>query len=376
MAICKVKCPNCGEISEVEANDFNVVCKFCGVPFMPKEGIDCYNNHISQLVNNLNVDTVNVNTENIDNYALLGIASLKEKNHEKCGFYADDILKRNPSSCDGLLLKAYFVSDNYSKEEGIRYYLLAYENAPENKKDLIISTFKENMLEYSSENFSFLFATLINKKAYFDLFKYALSIFFSLYSEKPLVYEETLKITTLIDYFKTDKTNLDNNLVLLDSLLVLLENEEVVNAIDLNIINKQVEKGLNKKQIKLYSYYFYINDHSIVNFDLENESKNLENYLNKHAYQLTTLKGGCYVATCVYGSYNTQEVWTLRRFRDFFLKKHILGRLFIKLYYSISPTLIRLFRNKKWFVSFNKKVLNSFVKYLNSRGYSSSPYRD
>ena len=321
-------------------------------------------------------DTVNVNTENIDNYALLGIASLKEKNHEKCGFYADDILKRNPSSCDGLLLKAYFVSDNYSKEEGIRYYLLAYENAPENKKDLIISTFKENMLEYSSENFSFLFATLINKKAYFDLFKYALSIFFSLYSEKPLVYEETLKITTLIDYFKTDKTNLDNNLVLLDSLLVLLENEEVVNAIDLNIINKQVEKGLNKKQIKLYSYYFYINDHSIVNFDLENESKSLENYLNEHAYQLTTLKGGCYVATCVYGSYNAQEVWTLRRFRDFFLKKHILGRLFIKLYYSISPTLIRLFRNKKWFVSFNKKALNSFVKHLNSRGYSSSPYRD
>ena len=26
--------------------------------------------------------------------------------------------------------------------------------------------------------------------------------------------------------------------------------------------------------------------------------------------------GGCYVATCVYGSYDCPQVWTLRRFRD------------------------------------------------------------
>ena len=27
-------------------------------------------------------------------------------------------------------------------------------------------------------------------------------------------------------------------------------------------------------------------------------------------------KQGCYVATCVYGSYDCPEVWILRRFRD------------------------------------------------------------
>ncbi len=27
-------------------------------------------------------------------------------------------------------------------------------------------------------------------------------------------------------------------------------------------------------------------------------------------------KNGCYIATCVYGSYDCPEVWTLRRFRD------------------------------------------------------------
>lgn len=53
--------------------------------------------------------------------------------------------------------------------------------------------------------------------------------------------------------------------------------------------------------------------------------------------------GGCYVATCVYGSYDCPKVWTLRRFRDNVLAKSIDGRAFIRTYYAISPTLVRWF---------------------------------
>lgn len=35
---------------------------------------------------------------------------------------------------------------------------------------------------------------------------------------------------------------------------------------------------------------------------------------------------GCYVATCVYGSYDCPQVWTLRRFRDNTLAETMLGR--------------------------------------------------
>ena len=35
---------------------------------------------------------------------------------------------------------------------------------------------------------------------------------------------------------------------------------------------------------------------------------------------------GCYIATCVYGSYDCPEVWTLRRFRDCTLEKTWYGR--------------------------------------------------
>ena len=35
---------------------------------------------------------------------------------------------------------------------------------------------------------------------------------------------------------------------------------------------------------------------------------------------------GCYIATCVYGSYDCPQVWVLRRFCDETLKQHALGR--------------------------------------------------
>ena len=52
---------------------------------------------------------------------------------------------------------------------------------------------------------------------------------------------------------------------------------------------------------------------------------------------------GCYVATCVYGSYDCPQVWTLRRYRDFELASTWYGRMFIHLYYAISPTIVKVF---------------------------------
>ena len=62
---------------------------------------------------------------------------------------------------------------------------------------------------------------------------------------------------------------------------------------------------------------------------------------------------GCYVATCVYGSYNCPEVWTLRRYRDYKLAATWYGRLFIHAYYAISPTIVKLFGKTNWLCSFS-----------------------
>ncbi len=84
----------------------------------------------------------------------------------------------------------------------------------------------------------------------------------------------------------------------------------------------------------------------------------------------------CYIATAVYGSYDCPSVWVLRRFRDFFLSKSLLGRLLIGAYYKTSPTLIKLVGKNKLVVGFWKMLLDPFVSLLKSRGYEDSTYED
>ncbi len=90
----------------------------------------------------------------------------------------------------------------------------------------------------------------------------------------------------------------------------------------------------------------------------------------------STSGGGCYIATCVYGSYDCPQVWTLRRFRDYILAENWYGRLFIKCYYAISPSLVKLFGETKWFRSFWKSRLDKMVSELNCRGVKETYYQD
>ena len=85
---------------------------------------------------------------------------------------------------------------------------------------------------------------------------------------------------------------------------------------------------------------------------------------------------GCYIATAVYGSYNCKEVWGLRRYRDYVLYENVLGRIFIKMYYKLSPSLVRVCGKKKWFQKIGKKLLDRKVEKLKEKGYEDLPYQD
>ena len=119
-------------------------------------------------------------------------------------------------------------------------------------------------------------------------------------------------------------------------------------------------------------------DKKLGRFNLNLYRKALSTRLKQYYPAGTKLPGenGCYIATAVYGSYDCPEVWVLRRYRDNTLSSSIFGRIFIRLYYAISPTLVKLFGNSNWFQSFWKSHLDKKVRYLKSQGVSDKPYHD
>lgn len=87
-------------------------------------------------------------------------------------------------------------------------------------------------------------------------------------------------------------------------------------------------------------------------------------------------KSGCYIATAIYGSYDCPEVWTLRRYRDLKLTKTLYGRIFVHIYYVISPLFVKWFGHTKVFRRIWKRPLDCFVNKLQAQGFKNTPYKD
>ena len=87
-------------------------------------------------------------------------------------------------------------------------------------------------------------------------------------------------------------------------------------------------------------------------------------------------KQGCYIASAVYGSYDCPEVWILRRYRDGYLKQSIWGRLFIRCYYAISPSIVKVFGKNATFNNLWRRYLSKRIIQLRKQGYSDKEYVD
>lgn len=78
-------------------------------------------------------------------------------------------------------------------------------------------------------------------------------------------------------------------------------------------------------------------------------------------------RGGCYIATAVYGSYDAPQVITLREFRDSTLERSRAGRLLIRLYYAASPPIADRLRRADRANRAARTVLDLLVSSLERR---------
>lgn len=76
-------------------------------------------------------------------------------------------------------------------------------------------------------------------------------------------------------------------------------------------------------------------------------------------------KGGCFIATACYDSYDAPEVMVLREFRDHVLLQNILGKAFVAFYYWTSPSIADFIRHKLFLKkSLRQYIMDPIVSYI------------
>ena len=131
--------------------------------------------------------------------------------------------------------------------------------------------------------------------------------------------------------------------------------------LNLNILEKKVDIYPDKNgKYRFIFYYKYEGDEKIDELTLDEKDRFI-NILQNEGFKEETHKGGCYIATSVYGGYSYYKVNVLRRYRDQVLSKSVLGRLFIKIYYKISPLMVKYFGNQQFFKNFFRRMLDKKV---------------
>ena len=114
----------------------------------------------------------------------------------------------------------------------------------------------------------------------------------------------------------------------------------------------------------------------MISIKVKSSNEQLENIFKESGFSIEDIKSGCYIATCVYSSYHHKNVMMLRKYRDDVLNESLIGRMFIKVYYFISPILVKYFHDFKWFKKINRNILDKISINLERKGFSVNYYRD
>lgn len=363
MKLVSAKCPICGGTLQVDSEKDAAICEFCKSPFIVEKAIQNYN---TTIVNNntFNGATINVVNQGEDAKKLLDVAISANSagDHNKAVQLCDRVLINEPNNYTALFIKSLSSSFNSVDELMIklRYGVQAinYCNNPSDLSDMKnhLAEYAKQLLEESLPFFGELFCDKRTVNDIFDILsKLGINGFYR--TVKIAAYESML--------FVFDHTT-RQHIVKGENIIYLTTTKQ--HDISVNYLLSVGPHSYNIQPGKSDLYMTY-RDGKIA-FVNKNQEEDFLIKANKHK------ESACYVATCVYGSYDCPQVWALRRYRDFYLDQRWWGRLFIKTYYSISPKITKLFGKTKLFQIINKYILDKKVKKLLKKGYEDTPYND
>lgn len=258
----------------------------------------------------------------------------------------------NTDFVEKYLLNARRAKQKEDWEEAEKYYNMVEQNAPQNIEAVFYSSYAKARRTLQENNID-------KRKAAFNVFANSISV--------------------VDDYF--DKTNAAAQAKLVrqmsDDLLDMYNKQIITPAIINGNVLESRSFPVTKPLLKRTCDCFIESLEHIIR-DNEDTAAMLTPCISaqKEVGTRLVVKGGCYVATAVYGSYDCPQVWTLRRYRDDILAETWHGRAFIRTYYAVSPTLVKWFGHTEWFKKLWKGRLDRMVNKLQEQGVKNTPYQD
>lgn len=364
MALVPAKCTQCGGNIEVDDTHEAGICKFCGTSFVTEKVINNYN-----VTNNINANVVNFYGGSKNDFEIrAGVL-------ERYNGAATDVIIPNSVTiigkeafmgCTGL--KSIIIPDIVTSiEEG------AFKQC-EGLTNVRIPNSVTNIGDFAFCQCKNINEVILSK----SINTINVSTFHACHKLKKVVIPENVTSikTSAFCGCGIESINLPEGLRSIGETAFLGCNH--LASVDIPNSVSSIGKGAFSSCKKLADVVIR-NDDTIIGEDaflFTPSYSKIHDERESSSQDISTKKNGCYIATCVYGSYDCPQVWTLRRYRDYTLDETWYGRLFIKCYYAVSPKLVKWFGNYAWFRKPWKKFLDSMVERLNSEGVADTKYSD
>lgn len=373
MPLVAAKCTQCGANIEVDDAKEAGICKYCGTAFVTEKAITNYNTYVNN----------NFAGANIDNLLTLAKNAEETGNYSEARDYYTRVLENQPGNCDALVGKGvcslYGSNLNDIKsDELIGYISKAIDYK---KKEQNISGEEIDKFIIDSIKALYKAATLVFQASQSHYYEY-----WKLESSAPEYWDRLGKVIKIFLYVielaepeniqQTEKGRFcyveGMKFIVICCVEICKQRQYVSGIINPGQLLEAEEKTEIKPIASIHQTYLELYDDMCSKIKKIEPDYQPEEEINRNK----EIKGACYIATCVYGSYDCPQVWTLRRFRDYTLDETWYGRAFIKCYYVISPTLVKWFGKTKWFRKFWKTTLDKMVFCLNNRGVDNTYYHD
>lgn len=384
MPIVPAKCPQCGADIEVDTTHEAGLCKNCGAPFVTEKVLKSQNIFITNN-NDFSGASINIvsgasSSTDFANFLNIAIKALDAREGAEALKYANKALEINSVSSEAWVVKMKSMT-----------YLATFTDPKVNET----TEYGKNAITYAPVDKK----TSIEDIVYSHYLQRALSLF-SVMNER---IRDTVSIQNALTELKFNAPfGAEQRINAADSnnITILNQLNGAALLLKISIPTESISQNSNYQKAVLEicnQYVKYIDGlqdrYAIYKANFSEEAR------KAHKAELVMLEAGltpidcqsipdfrknpnvssnsgCYIATCVYGSYDCPQVWTLRRFRDDTLDATWYGRLFIRCYYAISPALVKWFGNTTWFKKIWRGPLDSLVTKLNHDGVSDTFYHD